>query len=247
MKSIYILIIILFSLTSCKGQGKNIFDIQEVFLQKSEVKKRKSDFIKKDKPFYEDENYIVTKSCSGEWGGSIFFKNKKNGIEYSCEATCPVSINLMDEKYIVTNSLAHLSGSSEIIEIKNPELMSIFKMPEPRKIKNGVKHYYTGDTESKSRKGVKEVWNGFGFLTLTSFKFMEQLYHIISNDGKTFLAILEKNGLKILNQISKEQIWDYDPESFKDEKGNLIIFFNNHNTNGYIEISGNKIKIIRTK
>ncbi|WP_299137119.1 hypothetical protein [uncultured Tenacibaculum sp.] len=247
MKFIYILIIILFSFTCCKGQDKIVFDIQEVFLQKSEIKKHKSDFTKKDEPFYEDENYIVNKSCSGEWGGSIIFKSKKSGIEYSCVAACPVSINLINGKYIVTNSLAHLSGSSDIIEIENPVLMSVFKMPEPREIKNGIKQYYIGDTESKSRKGVKEIWNGFGVLTLASFQFKEELYHIISKNGKTFLATIEKNELKIINQISKERIWDYDPETFKDVKGNLIVFFNNHSTNGYIEITGNKIKITRTK
>ncbi|AUC15910.1 hypothetical protein BTO06_12440 [Tenacibaculum sp. SZ-18] len=247
MKSIYILIITLFSLTICKGQDKITFDIKEVFLQKKDFKKRKSDFIKKGGNFYEDKDYIVSKSCSGEWGGSIFFKNKKSGIEYSCSATCPVSVNLIDGKYIVTNSLAHLSGSSDIIEIKNPELMSVFKMPEPREIKNGIKHYYTGDTESKSRKGVKEIWNGFGILTLISFEFKEQLYHIISKDAKTFLATIVESELKIINQISKERIWDYAPETFKDEKGNLIVFFNNHSTSGYIEIIGNEIKVIRTK
>lgn len=247
MKSIYILVIIFFCFTNCTAQSKVVFDVKEVFLKNTEDKKHKSDLIKKDDSFYEDEDYIVTKSCSGEWGGSIFFESKKDGIKYSCSATCPVSINLVKGKYIITNSLPHLSGSSNIIEIENPKLMSIFKTPEPREVKDGVEYYYVGDNESKSRKGVNEIWNGFGVLTLISFPYEGQLYHIMSKDGKTFLTTIENNELKILNQISKEDIWDYEPETYKDKKGNLIVFFNNQKVSGYIEIAGNKIEIRRIK
>ena len=245
MKSIFFSIIAVCFLTNCSESNEENFDIQEILIEKIDNKKT-SDSIKKDDVLYEDADYIVTKSCSGEWGGSIFFKNKQSGIEYTCSATCPVAINLIDGKYVVTNSLPHLSGSSSIIEIEDPELMSIFQMPKPREIKNGIKQYYPGETESKSNVGVKKIWNELGTLALTSFQFEEKLYHIISKDGKTFLSTIENNELKILNTISEDGLWDYDPKTFKDKNGNLTVFFNN-GISGYIEIKKNRIKVYRTK
>ncbi len=247
MKSIYILIITLFYLTNSVGQDKVAFDIQEIFLENADENIRENSLAKKNDFFYEDDDYIVTKSCSGEWGGSIFFKSKKSGIKYSCKATCPVSINLINGKYIITNTLAHLNGSSSLIEIKNPELMSVFEMPKPRRIKNGVKYYYRGDNQSKSTKGVKRIWSDYKILTLASFPFKKQLYHIVCKNEKTFLATIEKNELKLLDQISNKNIWSYESKTITDEKGNLLIFFNNHDVKGYIEIKGKKIKLMRLK
>ncbi len=74
-RSIIIIFLILFSLTNC--QDKNTFDIQEVLIEKKFSKRKKSNSTEKETFFYEDKEYLVTKTCRGEWGGSIWFKNKK--------------------------------------------------------------------------------------------------------------------------------------------------------------------------
>lgn len=65
---------------------------------------------------------LVSKSCRGEFGGTIKFKSKKTGIEYCCASTCPVVVNKVSGKYIVTNTLAHMRGFSELIEIIGNEI-----------------------------------------------------------------------------------------------------------------------------
>lgn len=94
------------------GQTDKLFNVNEIFVKDSSQYKTERDFIKQDSAFFEDENYLVRKSCSGEWGGTIWFKNKVTGIEYSCEATCPVAVNKVNGKYIVTTTLAHMIGFS---------------------------------------------------------------------------------------------------------------------------------------
>lgn len=243
MKSILKGLIIILLFANCSMQNKVIFDVQKIFIDKLDEKKEKSNFFNKNEIFYEDADYIVTRTCSGEWGGSIWFKNKMNGIEYSCKAVCPVAVNLIHGKYFVTNSLAHLDQYySEIIEIRNPELMTVFKPSEPIEIKGGLEYRHTGDLETKSRKGIKVVWSESGIMSICSFQYKGKLYNIMSKNGKTFLTTIKDNKLKILNQILEEQIWHSD--TYKDEKGNLIIPFENDKINGYIEIKGNLIKII---
>lgn len=104
MRYIFTLIIILTSSLLTYGQT---FDIETILITDSTQFKEPSDFTRYDSVFFQDENYYARRACSGEWGGSIWFKNKRTGIEYSCSATCPVIINKIGEKYIVTNTLAH--------------------------------------------------------------------------------------------------------------------------------------------
>jgi hypothetical protein len=127
-------IIIILTFTICSvsfGQTRKLFEVNEVLIKDSTQFKTERDFIKRDTAFFEDETYLVRKTCSGEWGGTIWFKNKISGIEYSCEATCPVIVNKLNGKYYVTSTLAHMFGFSEVIEISRPDSMAVFKLPEP--------------------------------------------------------------------------------------------------------------------
>ncbi len=247
MRFLLVIIMVFLSLPNAFTQEHVIFKIYENIVNKKDFEEERSDFSKKDFVFYEDEDYIITRTCHGEWGGSIWFKNKKTDSIHSCRATCPVSVNRINGKYIVSSSLAHLSGATDVIEIENPDSLSVFKLPKPRKKTGNVIHRYYGDTESKSSKGVREVWSEIGSFILTSFQYQDQLYHIVSRKEKTFLTKIEDGKLIILNIISEEKFWDYEPTTFRKTNGDLIAFFKTHRTEGYIEISNLNIKITRIK
>ncbi len=70
------------------GQSTERFDIQEMLISDTTKMINANDFIRTDTTFYQDERYYVRRTCSGEWGGSIWFRNKSTGIEYSCSAAC---------------------------------------------------------------------------------------------------------------------------------------------------------------
>ena len=229
------------------GQTKKLFAIKEVIISDSSQKKTAIDFKKETSNFFEDENYTVSKTCSGEWGGSIKFKSKKTGIVYSCSATCPVVVNKVDGKYIVTNTLAHLSGFSEVIEIDNPDSLSIFKLPVPRKKKGEIIMRYVGDDESKSTKGSKKLVDSIGLLILTSFPYDGQLFHIVTDFRKTFVAKIQNKKFVTINLLSNESIWTYNPEVIKTHNNHYIAFFNNEKVNGYLDIYDNEINLIRFK
>ena len=203
MKSKYFLILVTISFSNTFGQSGKLFETSEIVNTQSQ-KKTQKDFTRQNQNFFEDDLYIVSKTCSGEWGGTIKFKNKQTGIEYACSATCPVVVNKLNGKYVITNTLAHLSGYSEIIEVDNPDSLSIFKLPKPR-IKEGKTIIrYAGDNESKSTKGFRQVMDSVGILTIATFPYNEQLYHIITDFRKTFVAKIEHSKFVTIDTISNK-------------------------------------------
>jgi hypothetical protein len=226
------------------GQTK-IFEIHPIFLEDSTRQKHLSDFKKQDSCFYQDEDYLVRKTCSGEWGGTIYFKDKKTGVEYSCQSTCPVAVYKINDKYFVTNTLGHMSGFSDVTEIDNPKNLDIFKLPKPRQKKGNIIIRAVGDDESKSTKGIKKLVDTTGILTIASFPYNQQLYYIITDFEKTFLAIIENKKFKTIDTIANESYWTYDPEVIKTTDNHYITFFDNDKAKGYLEVIGNKIYAIR--
>lgn len=244
MKFVYV--IFLSFITVCTSHAQeNIFRIKEI-VDTTIKKKSPKDFSKAYPSFFEDNDYVVRKTCSGEWGGTVIFKNKKTGIEYSCGSTCPVVVNKAFGKYIVTNTLAHLSGFSEIIEIENPSSMNLFRLSKPRKVR-GKKIHYIGDDESKSVVGARKMVDSIGVLTLASFLYKEELFHVITDFRNTFLAKIHNGKFVTINKISNKSIWTYDPEVIKTIDNRYIVFFENNEVGGYLEILGNEISLIRYK
>lgn len=237
-----IIILTFFLVTNCFGQDK--------FILKDTVGQfefNKDDFKVNSDNIFEDSLYIISKTCSGEWGGSIKFKNKKTGVEYSAASTCPVVVNKMNGKYYITNTLAHMSGFSEILEIENPDLMTVFELPRPRSKKGKTIVRYIGDDESKSTNGTKQLVDSIGVLTLASFPYNGQLYHIVTDFKKTFLTKIENNRFVTIDTVSEKSIWTYDPEVFLKQDGHMIILFKNQEVEGVLDIFENQITLRRKK
>jgi len=247
MKEIIFIFLTLIIYLNSYGQTEGLFEIKEFIVKDSLQRRTVSDFKRQNSNFYEDENYIVSKTCSGEWGGTIKFKNKRTGVETSCSATCPVVVNKLNGKYFVTNTLAHLMGFSELIEIPNPDSLSIFKLPKPRNRKGKTAIRYVGDDESKSTIATRQLVDSIGVLTLASFIYKEQLFHIVTDFQKTFVAKIENKKFVTIDAISKESIWTYDPEVIKTIDDHYVVFFSNETTKGYLDIYDNKINLIRYK
>ena len=247
MKKLIAFIILISSLNNSFCQEKNVFEIEEILIKRKFNRTKTENDTDKKKTLFEDEKYIIKGTCMGEWGGTTWFENKKTGKVYSCQSTCPKSVNKIKNKYIITNSLAHMSGYSEIIEVDNPESLEIFEKPKPRKDKNGNSMYYAGDFESKSRKGIKVLWEKDEILTLVSFLYENLLYHIMTFDNKTYLTIIEKGKLKIIDKVSEKSIWSHNIEQRISENHSILYLGRKTDRSQYLEIEDNKLKLVRNK
>lgn len=235
----------LFNTTSVIGQIDSAFNVSRGTITDS--LRASIESIKKNPlTFYEDQQFVVSKTCSGEWGGTIKFKSKKNGVEYSCSATCPVSVYRLNDKYYVTSSLGHMSGSCEVVEISNPELMEVYKTSPPRKIK-GKRVKYVGDDESKSTQGTKKLINEYGKMVLGSFVFDGQLFHVVMDrerktfTTRTYIAQIEEEKFRIIKFITNEDVFTYDSDILKTNGGHMMIPI----SGGYLDIFENQIKILK--
>ncbi len=228
---------------NCSGQQSTSFEIRETVEDFDFKQTQKNLSQQKDSILLDDQLYRVRSTCSGEWGGSIWFKNKKTGIEYSCEATCPVVVNKLNNKYFITTTLAHGIGFSQIIEVTNPELMEVFVLPEPTEQEDGTFVRYVGDDESKSVKGRSSLTDSTGILTISSFPFKNELYHIITDFKKTYISKILDGQFSVIDTVSDKSIWTYNPEVIITEDGHYITFFWNDESKGYIDIWNNKIEL----
>jgi hypothetical protein len=239
----------LFAISFClnsSAQQIKLFEISET-MPKDSTEVNQMDSFRDQHPSYlfEDDDYVVKKTCSGEWGGTIWFTSKKTGIMYSCSATCPVAVDKMNGRYFVTNTLAHLDGFSQVIEIDRPTSMDIFKLPKAKRVKGKALVRSVGDNESKSTKGARVLSDSIGILTLASFPYKDQLFYIVTDFQKTYVDKIEGGKFVTVDTVCNISIWTYNPEVLMTKDCHYIVFFKNDHAEGYLDLFENKISLIR--
>ncbi|WP_207534777.1 hypothetical protein [Desertivirga arenae] len=247
MKFNILILPLLLLLSYTSAQTNKTFIIEEHHRENALEEGKKLLVENKIPVFYEDEDYLVSASCSGEWGGSIRFKNKKTGVERSAASTCPVTINKLDGKYYLTNTLAHMSGFSEILEIADPEKLQVFNLPKPIKKKGKMLMRYVGDDESKSTAGTRRLIDTMGVITLASFPFRGQLFHVVSDFKKLYLVKTENYKYNTIEIISNSPIWTYDPKVVITKENHRIVVFDKSQSEGYLDIFENRINVVLNK
>ncbi len=205
---------------------------------------------------FEDDEFIVTKTCSGEWGGTIYFYDKLSEKTFECAASCVVDFDTLNGNYIVSSSIGHMDGSTVIMEIQNPR-----KLQETKKVKQKKLLTLIGDNECKTMKGANILLEERNYLTISSFIYQKSVYHIIHKPWKfknfvdnTFLGQIQNDSLSIIANIShKDYVYYWDFESvtnnnFSNKEYILDIFFaesllNSNTLTGFVFIKGNKVEI----
>lgn len=205
-------------------------------------------------PFFEDDKFIVSTCCVGEFGGAVFFTDKKNNRVYSCPATCATIINRVDKAYFLTNTLAHMDGSTEIIRIDDPLKLYELTVDSLKNfcnwwttlISDEVGSSYTSYKLAKSKfeTGTKTILDTVGVLTMTSFVHNNQLYHINSDrSNRTFISKIQGDSLLLIDSIFNKSFWSYEPENTK--YGTTYLHsFNNTETSGFLTVRNDTISII---
>jgi hypothetical protein len=118
----------------------NIFDdVNDSIARRYESPKNDTALLGKCR--YEDDDFEVYSSCQGEWGGLLYFVDKKNENKiYYVECTCLKMIDYKDNAYLITETLAHMSGSSVVTKLKDPR--TLHSMTRDALLKKQERRYY---------------------------------------------------------------------------------------------------------
>jgi hypothetical protein len=188
-------------------------------------------------PIFEDNEYIVTSTCSGEWGGTIYFLNKKTKRIYKSACTCAVTVLKKNNKYNVTASLAHMSGFTNIFEVKNPTLMELHHKDINRK-----KIGYVGDNESRSQKGTNQIIDSIGVETLASFKYNSKIYYLVEKRGLVYLDSIKNRKLVVIEDLTDLNIQSSYPVN-RYCSGKSIYTYKNDKNTGFVLIGDGLLTI----
>lgn len=155
-------------------------------------KKYNSHAFKYGLPYYNDSTYYVHACSAGEFGGAVFFWNKKTNKTYSYPATAVQQVLKFKDNYIVSSFLDHMSGFSDYLSIKDPTKLYELKDEKQKTFCN----WYMEVDSIKDKKlfdtitppGLKYYADKFTTRTITIFPYKDTLYSIYCTDSATILA-----------------------------------------------------------
>jgi hypothetical protein len=173
------------------------------------IKKYNGQPFKYQLPDFVDSTYYIYSCGVGEFGGSVFFLNKKTNKTYSYPATSVQQVLKFKDNYVVSSFLAHLSGLSDFLFIKDPTQLYELKDEKQKTHCN----WYVEDTikgikqfDTNTPPGVRYYSDSFTTRTLATFPYKNGLYSIYSTDSATILAKHENNALSAADTLLNHKL-----------------------------------------
>lgn len=175
--------------------------------------------------FLEDSSYQIYGCCFGEFGGSLFFFNKKDERLYFYPSSCVDQVILYRGAYYVFENLYN----ANYIRIKEPQKLIELKYRDRLFACNwwvgidSLKKYYSENLDS-TFKGLFRYQTNPTEHSLHSFLMNDSLFTIVSADSSTFLAVHEGDSLKKVQQLLDKNLW-FHHASYDEDAGRRIVFF----------------------
>jgi hypothetical protein len=181
---------------------------------------------------FEDEFYIMYSDCHGEFGGTIYFYEKKTGITYYTAATCPRAVLPHQDGYLIT---ASSMTSFNSIFISNPSKLSNLKDTTTIARRKGA-HENLGYYDSSNH--AVYVKDFFWLEAFGTFKNGEKTFYILNWREFAFLAKLNGNEVTIVNPLFLDhQIYTHKPVTTVYPNGVIVVNLDFYGLGGEREVS----------
>jgi hypothetical protein len=211
-------------------------------------------------PDFIDSTYYVYSCCVGEFGGSVFFLNKKTNKTYSYPATCVNQVLKFQDDYIICNNLY----STSFISIHDPS--KLFELTDDKQ-KNFCNWYLEVDSLKDYKKLSANIPKGVvkytdstksrQLSTMTTFEYKSELYSIISTDSATLIKKHSSFSLITVDTLRKQKTIGQGLTNFT-KSGMTMAYgdtwssgtqseMTNYVSSGLILIQGNRIKFLEFK
>lgn len=189
---------------------------------------------------YEDDRFVVTSTCSGEWGGSLYFKDKATNQQYECACTCVIDVHKENKIYTVTASLSHMSGFANIFEIDDPLKLKMYD----RSYLKGKKIIYKGEGESKSTQGTKQLIDSVGITIAANLNYNSKNYYLTEKFKKVSIDTVSNKKLVPVEDLTNMGIYSYGSSENRISYDHQVATFGNDNETGFIDIHGGDNKLV---
>ena len=163
----------------------------------------------KQPKLFEDERYLSFLTCNGEFGGEVYFYDKRQHHYYLTGATCPNSVFKQDGKYFVLSSLGHMMGSADLQVIADPAKLRIWQgkqNPQNRKLSYGKQ---APDTTGVSASKV--VFDFYEMQVFSAFRLNGHLYYMVYWQNQTFLATIAKGVITVVDPLFNKDLYTHHP------------------------------------
>jgi hypothetical protein len=149
---------------------------------------------------YEDDNFEVYSACGGEWGGFLFFLDKKdNKKKYSFPCTCPKMIDFQNGQYIITETLAHGQGFMKITTLSNPRALPF--IPEDK--------LWNHHPEPLPSSVGQRIIDTSGIMANVFYPFKGKSFLIFTTTDTTFLGEISHKKIINVQPILSHGTWSY--------------------------------------
>ncbi|PPK96431.1 hypothetical protein LY01_00251 [Nonlabens xylanidelens] len=170
----------------------------------------------KDKSIlFTDEHFIVYRLCNGEFGGTIYFYDRKTNETYFTKSNCAHTIEKKDKQYHVVANLGHMMGMSEIKTISDPTMLDKATQKD-LKIDHGSLGYKAKSTAYEKQLDI------FGIQLFSKFDIDNRELFLAHLDERTFLAEFIENDIKVVHPLFNNDKYTHDPITRKYGEYTLI-------------------------
>lgn len=202
-----------------------------------------------DNTIYEDDNYIISRKSYGEFGGFVYFTDKKTGAKYETLCLCDIMANYFQNKYYITSYLPHKSGFSSIIEIDNPHSLSL---ATPEKIERMEETYlstYIDENKEQLHSGSRIILDKSEIQIHATFIHKGRLLAIYtvgspgiySQENSVYIGAITKGELNPIYTFSPKMHVKYEHQL--PDEGQFLSFNTQDGVFGFINITPEKISI----
>lgn len=223
----------------------NQYENNEKFIIKSYYFPNDSEYqYNRKKTIFENSDFYVYSVSLGEFGGSLYFENKKSSEITSLPCRNAVSLEKNGEEYFIVSYLAHMFGHSNVFRIKNPS--ELYRLPDSlNNMANWWRYYPNLVDELKIDNSIDTIdYNREEILVFNAFKNGSKIFFMTfecdSLNCYTYLKKLE-NG----NMVKVDSLAGIKPRANVTKKNNDEYIIDLFRPNGFMIIKEDTIKVIR--
>lgn len=185
--------------------------------------------------FFEDEAFEVFSACYGEWGGTIFFKDKQTGQFYEAMAACAKVMNKLDGSYYLTTNGGIVENAI------------IYRIQDPRKLE---KSQGLGQLEqmegSQAQAGLETYFAARNMPNFISFVADGALFHLYANGGRPVVGKVEAGAFKPLGIFD----FPFEPKFCQHLKNGKLLLsceFLKDNKSGMLIMNGKQFRFFKQR